>query len=222
MDASDKIAAYRNWLGLMSRTLTATFRNGKKVVVRELQPDRDYLGTDGNFVILPDRSPMLVHNAVHPMTTDAVLDSNGDEVFEGILDAVKATACAIVDLKKSGKYRSSRTGSVYIVKPKMHGPAEAAFANTLFDRVEDLLGLERHTVKIGLMDEERRTTVNLAECVRAAASCHLHQRPDAEADGWNAAKTFASKRKLQTVKTRALESAIALLSRTDKRSMRQG
>ncbi len=167
VDAADKVGVYRNWLGLMQADLEATIEKGGKMMSRVLERDRHYTAANGEKIALTGRSLLLVRNVGHLMTTDAVLDANGDEVFEGILDAVITTACAMTDRRRENMQANSREGSIYIVKPKMHGPHEVAFADTLFGRVEELFKLKPNTLKVGVMDEERRTTVNLAECIRA-------------------------------------------------------
>ena len=166
VDAADKVQVYRNWLGLMRGTLTATFVKNGREHTRRLAFDRHYTSSTGGTLVLPGRSLLLVRNVGHHMTTPAVLAPDGSEVFEGILDAVITATCALYDLRGLGEIANSRTGSIYIVKPKMHGSREVAFADRLFAAVEDLLGLSRYTLKIGLMDEERRTSVNLEECIR--------------------------------------------------------
>jgi malate synthase len=167
VDAEDKVLGYTNWLGLMRGDLTASFKKGNQIVSRALEPDKSWITTSGDTVSHPGRSLMFVRNVGHLMTNPAVLLPDGSEAPEGILDALFTSLCAMHDLRGLGALRNSRAGSIYIVKPKMHGPEEAAFTNDLFDAVEDILGLARHTIKVGVMDEERRTSANLAACIYA-------------------------------------------------------
>ena len=169
VDAEDKVLAYANWLGLMKGDLVETFTKGGQAQTRALNPDLDYTAPDGSVLTVKTRALMLVRNVGHLMTNPAILDAEGREVGEGIMDAFLTTLCALHDLQKTAGARNSAHGSVYVVKPKMHGPDEVALASAIFDKVEAVLGLPRFTVKLGIMDEERRTSANLKECIRAAA-----------------------------------------------------
>jgi malate synthase len=168
VDAEDKVLAYGNWLGLMQGDLTESFEKGGQRMTRALAPDLDYLAPDGSPMQVKGRALMLVRNVGHLMTNPAIHLEDGSEVYEGLMDAMITVLIAMHDLKKDAGLRNSHAGSVYVVKPKMHGPEEVAFADETFTRVEEILGLPRYTVKLGVMDEERRTSVNLKECIRAA------------------------------------------------------
>ncbi|MGA1801703.1 malate synthase G [Rhizobium sp. HT1-10] len=168
VDAEDKKAVYRNWLGLMKGDLTEEVEKSGKTFTRRLNPDVSYTAPDGTTTLVHARSLMLIRNVGHLMTNPAILDRDGHEVPEGIMDALVTALIALHDIGPNGRHQNSRQDSMYVVKPKMHGPEEVAFAAEIFSRVEDLIGMPHNTIKMGIMDEERRTTINLKECIRAA------------------------------------------------------
>ena len=168
VDAEDKALAYSNWLGLCRGTLEEQVTRGEKSFLRTMNPDRQYLSPNGESFALKGRSLMFIRNVGHLMTNPAIVDQQGNEIPEGIMDAVITSLIALYDINGKQRLSNSESGSIYIVKPKMHGPEEVAFTNQLLDRVEDMLKLQRHTIKVGIMDEERRTSVNLKACIHAA------------------------------------------------------
>jgi malate synthase len=168
VDAEDKALAYSNWMGLISGTLEETIDRNGKTFVRSMNPHRQFKAADGSEISLSGRSLMFVRNVGHLMTNPAILYGDNSEIPEGIMDGVITSLISMQDIKLPGSHNNSRAGSIYIVKPKMHGPEEVSFTDDLFNSIEDALGLDRHTIKVGIMDEERRTSVNLKECIRAA------------------------------------------------------